>query len=352
MAANDSTIPGLSTLSLPELLDLLLVCDTSASYEAKKMTLQSLVNLVYSSSPAFDINADRLRLKQALNANQKKISNLAGGDADQDAVAYSQVSPMIRTLNRLTPATPSISDKGSFLKILVSTINDPFGGFYLFYWCLDNSASTQLTVSGNTVVASSGTSVYFEGSVANVANLPKMEGMTGQYFHVAVRYRNFQNLSNISSTAHIRIETSIFEDLFVEKDPEPPADSSLTVIQNRLYINAVPSEENPPGTSYIAEILFNEQAKYAITGTEEGRLQISSSAPRFTYDLPLMCSKSLHVHVRIAAVTLSGTRAFTDTMSEQLSFDVNIVNDEFLAMMAARMAERIVTSNGEGLVVK
>ena len=352
MPDNDSTLQALPTLSAPALQDFILAADTSDSYAPKKLPLEYLMQLILSSSSAFEVQGSTLYLKQALDANGNKIINLPGASNPGDAVPYSQISPLIKSLDYLTPAAPSASDRETFIRVACPTITDPFGGFYLFYWCLDSSPSTQITLSGGSIVASSGATINFDGSVANIVNIAKDAGMQGRYFHVAIRYRNFNHLSNISPTGHLLVTAPTLGDLFNSSHAPVPRNNSLVAIKNRIYINAVPDPDTPPGCSYIAEILFDTSGKTEITGTESGLLRISSSIPSFSSDVPLMQSQSPWVHARIASVSIFGFESFTDTMHCELGYDVDFINDQFLNLMAKKMSDMIQTQNGEPLTIK
>ena len=352
MPDNDSTIQALPSLSAPTLQDFLLAADTSDSYEPKKLPLDKLMELILSSSTAFDVQGSTLCLKQNMDAGGNKIINLPGASNPGDAVPYIQISPLIKALDYITPGAPSASDRGSFIRITCPTIVDPFGGFYLFYWCLDSSPSPQITLSGSSVVASSGATINFDGSVANIVNSPKDPGMQNSYFHVAVRYRNFNYLSNLSATAHLLINKPVLGDIFKSQEAPPPRNFSFVAENNRLYVNAEPGPDTPPGCSYIAEILFDSSDKTEITGTESGLLRISSSIPSFSYDVPLMQSQSPRVHARIASVSMHGLMTFTDTLHCELQYDANFINEEFLDLMARKMSDMIQTQAGEPLTVK
>lgn len=352
MPDNDSTLQALPTLSAPALQDFLLAADTSDSYEPKKLPLDKLMELILSSSSAFEVMGSTLYLKQALDANGNKIINLPGAANPGDAVPYIQVSPMIKPLNHLTPGLPSVSERDSFLRIACPSITDPFGGFYLFYWCQDSSPSTQISLSGSSVVASSGATINFDGSVANIVNIGKDIGMQGLYFHVAVRYRNFNYLSNLSATAHLLINNPVLGDIFKSQESPRPRNFSFVAEKNRLYINAEPAPKSPPGVSYLAEILFDFSEKSEIQGSELGLVRISSSVPAFSYDVPLMQAQAPWVHVRIASVSMHGLMTFTDTLHRELQYDANFINEEFLNLMARKMSDMIQTQAGEPLTVK
>ena len=352
MAEQDSTIQDLPTLSAPVLQDFLLAADTSDSYEPKKLPLDKLMELILSSSTAFDVQGSTLYLKQNMDAGGNKIINLPGASNPGDAVPYVQISPLIKSLDYITPGAPSASDRGSFIRITCPTIVDPFGGFYLFYWCLDSFPSTQITISGGSVVASSGATINFDGSVANIVNSPKDPGMQNSYFHVAVRYRNFNYLSNISLTGHLLVQNPVLGDVIKSEEAPRPRNYSLVALMNRLSINAEPGPDTPPGCSYLAEILFNSSDSTEITGTEDGLVRISSNSPQFSYDVPLMQSQSLWAHARIASVSMFGIKTFTETMHCRLLYNANFINEEFINLMAIKMAEKIQTQDGQPLAAK
>lgn len=352
MADTDSTIQGLPSLNAPGLEDYLLGSDTSDAYEPKKIPLSAAMELILNSSSAFHLQDDSLFLKQDMNTNGHKITGLAIGSAESDAVRFSQVKPLIRSLSDITPQIPSLQDHGSFIRIACATITDPFGGFYLFYWCVDDNTSTTMTMEGGNVIASSGATVQFDGSVANIVNVIKPSSLVGKYFHVAVRYRNLVYPSNISPTGHLHVVTAAPVDIVDNSTPPAPMYMSLGVEQNRLYIGAREAVDVPFGCTYIAQILFNMDEVTDLYGDEQGLITLHSSKPVFTYDLPLLQAMKPFVHARMLAIALNGKTNSTDTLHTHFSFDANVFNDEFINFMAARMSERIQTQAGEPLSLK
>jgi hypothetical protein len=188
--------------------------------------------------------------------------------------------------------------------------------------------------------------------VANIVNSPKDTGMQNSYFHVAVRYRNFNYFSNLSATAHLLINRPVLGDIFKSQEAPRPSNFSFVAEKNRLYINAEPAPESPPGVSYLAEILFDFSEISEIQGSELGLVRISSSVPAFSYDVPLMQAQAPWVHVRIATVSMHGLMNFTDTLHRELQYDANFINEEFLNLMARKMSDMIQTQAGEPLTVK
>jgi len=311
------------------------------------------MELILGTSDAFLVEGATLFLKNNMDANGNTIINLPAASDDSAAVPYSQVSHLIKSLDHITPGAPTAVDKRSFIRVACPTITDPFGGFYLFYWCTDSSASTQITISGNSVVASSGATINFDGSVANIVNVIKDKGLEGSYFHVAVRYRNFNHLSNLSVTGHLLVEVPTAEDILINHEDAPlPRNESMVIGKNRIFINANPGPLTPPGCSYIAQILFDSSPLTKISGTEANLVRISSSTPAFSYDVPLMQSQYPWVHARIASVSIFGIETFTPTMHSALDYSVDFINDAFLNLMAHKMADMIQTQAGEPLAAK
>jgi hypothetical protein len=348
----DSTIQALQTLT-PAKQDLVLVVDQSDSYGAKKLTLEALMNFVLGNSAAFDISNGRLRLQNSLNANGKKITGLAAGEQPGDAVNYGTVSHLVEQLTEVSPDAPTIEEYGSHLRVSTTAIDAPSGGSYLFYWCVDQLASTELTVSGGAVVSGTGT-VYCEGSVANVANILKTAGLVGRYLHVAVRYRNSQHVSPISATKHHLLSTGIFEDVFSESlDVKPPAELSLVTENNRLVISANPGDDVPPGTMYYAEIVMNNEDNYDVQGNEYCLIRLASYTPEFTYEVPVSASKWAYAHVRVLAVAPNGAQGATETVSAGYTYySGNILDDALLGAIATAVADCLQTAGGEALVKK
>lgn len=177
--------------------------------------------------------------------------------------------------------------------------------------------------------------------------------MIGRYFHVALRYRNFNYLSQLSPTGHLLLANPVLGDIFMTTEPQSPKKASLVAQQNRIYLNADPGPEIPaPGCQYIAEILFDYSDSTKITGTETNLLSLSSALPVFTYDVPLMQASAPWVHARIAALSLSGLKSYSETIHCELLYDVNFISEQFLNLMASKMAEKIQTQDGNPLTAK
>jgi hypothetical protein len=348
----DSTIQALQTLT-PAKQDLILAVDQSDSYGAKKLTLEALMNFVLGNSAAFDISNGRLRLQNSLNANGKKITGLAAGEQPGDAVNYGTVSHLVEQLTEVSPDAPTIEEYGSHLRVSTTAIDAPSGGSYLFYWCVDQLASTELTVSGGAVVSGTGT-VYCEGSVANVANILKTAGLVGRYLHVAVRYRNSQHVSPISATKHHLLSTGIFEDVFSDSMVvPPPTELSVVADDNLLVISASPGADVPPGTRYCAEIVMSNDNDYDVVGSEYNLIRLASYAPDFAYEIPVSASKYTYAHVRVLAVAPNGAQGATKTVSAGYTYySGNILDDALLGAIATAVADCLQTAGGEALVKK
>lgn len=352
MPENDSTIQALPSMSAPLPDDLMLIVDTSDAFEAKKISIEALTNYLFSSSPAFNIQNQKITLKQPLDAASNKIINLTAGDNDNDAVNYATVAPMIKSLDSITPALPTITDNGSTVKASTIPIADPPGGFYLFYWCVDSSIDTQISVSGQNVTSSSNAPVHFDGSVANVCSIPKIADMNGKYLHIAIRYRNFSSLSKLSNTATLLIpNTTTIQDL-ISVNVAAPSNLTISKFENKIFLKATPPEASQPGTSYIAEIVFNDLSSYTITGNETPLIRIMASSPIFTYDLPLLQAQFSHCHARVGTLSFNSNIAFTTTASSDTSYDPTYIQESFLSLIADRMSERLQVEGGQNLIVK
>lgn len=354
MANNDSTLQGLPTLITPAKLDLIFVADQSDAYEAKKLTLETLCDMVLASAPCIDASGANLRLKGAMDADHNKITNLQAGTATQDAVNFGQVRHLLQDLDTIVPDTPDIRECGAHIEVSTSPVTSPAGGFYLYYWCVDGSASTQIALEGESVVASSGAEIHLDSAVAPIVNIPKLAGMKGKYFHVAVRYRNMGSLSSPSATATYGLVLDIFEDIFTTEPISPPSSPSISVIDNHLYINADPAADAQPGTTYLAELLFRKGEPCAITGNEVDLITLSSHTPNFVYNLTMDVEDGYFVSVRVAAVTVTGRRSYSDIGATGCKYDcIGLFKDEkALDMMASVLAELLQTAGGEPLVKK
>lgn len=353
MSDNDKMLYELDELVEPAKDDALLVSDTSESNEPKKLLIEALMQMILSGNMSFKISDDSgLILLEALDANGKRIHGLAKATDDKDAVRFSQVRHLVDPLEGLEPFLPSVADRGSFLRVVTQTITMPFGGFYLFYWCVDAAENTQLTLDGGSVVASSGATVNFDGSVANVVNIPKTAGMQGKYFHCAVRYRNSSYVSGLSATSHFMISAHAPVDLIVMSSPGEPINQAVSIANNRVVISADKPENVPVGASYRFDILFDGVPDTQIGGNEAQLLTFYSNVPRFVYDIPMMQSGKAYVHVRMSCVSAYGAASSGTTRHVPVSFDDTALNESFLDYMAQKVAEKVQTQDGTPLTAK
>lgn len=349
---DDSLLQALPLLSDPQPDDLLLAGDKSANYAPKRLPLEAAMNMILNQNGAFTISEGPLKLLAYMNANGNKIEGLKTATADNDAVNYGQVKAAYQSLAAITPGSPSATDKGDFLRVAIATITNPWGGFYLFYWCVDTSPATSLSISGANIVASSGATVHFDGSVANIVNIGKDAGWQGKYFHVACRYRNITSISPLSPTGSISIGSPGFSDAINEDPPPQTTDLSVSSSENAIIISAKRPEFVPLGMKYRAEILLDDNPDNQITGTEPGLITIIGTDPVFRYDLPLWIRKKTHCHARIVSVSLMHQECFTDTLHCPLSMDTDIMSDSYLNFIALKMSERMQTQDGMPLKPK
>jgi len=348
----DSTIQGLPSLTSPALDDLILMADKSDSYAPKKVENTVLRNLILNNNGCFTTSEGQLKLGSWMNANGMQIKNLADPSSDGDALNYGVAKDALMSLTSLTPDTPSISDKGAFLRLATTTISDPWGGFYLFYWCVDTSQNTSFSLSGGSPVASSGATVYFDGSVANIVNVIKDSGWRGKYFHCCVRYRNIKSLSSLSATGTLLISIPGYGDLISETTPDIARNVAISHVDNRLNISGELPLDRDFGVIYTLQLLFDQDAETVITGNEQGLIQLSSRIPSFTYDIPLSLGKYAYAHARILSVSLTWQTQGTETFHTSISLDPSLISDTMLTYFAARLSERLVTTGDEPLKVK
>jgi hypothetical protein len=351
MADYDSTIQALPALINPALEDFLLGVDSSDSFEPKKLGLDKLMKLILEGNSVFTADSS-FTLKANLDANGHKLINLHSAAQDNDAVALHQVKPMIQSLSELVPSGLTASDRGAFIRVMCSTINAPWGGFYMFYWCLDDSPSTSIDQVGADIVASSSAIVNFDGSVANVVNVPKAEAWQGKYFHYAVRYRNMVSMSPLSATGHILVQSPSYSDIISDNKPDAPSNQSLVVNQNRIIVTADPPPYAAIGLLYRFEILMNNSHDTNIQGNEEGLITAISRSPRFAYDLPLGQGHHSYVHARITCLSLMNKSSDASTIHCPVNLDVNLFNENYLNYLAIKMAEKIQTQDGQPLAAK
>ncbi len=349
----DSTVQGLSPINSPSLADLLLIINVSESYEPQNISLEQIRDFVLQNEVSFTTSGGYLKLLRYLNANNMQIKGLAAGTVDSDAVNYGQVKEGFQSLGNGSPGAVSIAgEQASYLRLAATQINSPWGGFYMFYWCVDTFSNTTLSVVGGNVTASSGAAVNFDGSVGNIVNVIKDSGWIGKYFHVAFRYRNLKNITGLSETAHRLLSLPSFSDVINSDDPAEATNLALNLLENRLYITAETPVQNVAGVSYMMELLFDDEASTDILGTETGLIKLTSPEPVFTYDLPISLAKYGYAHVRILSRTLNGYTKATDTKHHSVSMDGNVISDSLVAYIAARVAEKVVTNSDESLKMK
>lgn len=351
---NDKMLHELEESATPVLADLVFTADSTANYEPKKLLLQALMELFLAQNPVIQVADDgTFGLKNPLDARGKKIHNLPKGADTKDAVRYDQISHMIQNLDAVIPTPPSVSDQSAFLRLITSSITEPFGGFYLFYWCIDERENTQITRDGGSIVADSGATIYFEGSVANLANVPKSAAWRGKYFHCMVCYRNSKFLTPASPTSHHYIRKASPIDLINEDVPTVPTNQALSIQNNQVIIGAdALSESSSVGISYRFDILLNDAAETTIGGNEAALITFYSSTPRFVYDIPFAQTAKSYAHVRICAVSAYGRASASGTLHAPLSFDSSLFNEDLLDYLALKISEKVQTQDGTPLTAK
>lgn len=349
---DDSLLQNLPLMTEPQGIDLLFSADASAGYAPKRLPLETAMLYVLTDNPAFALVDEILTLKGRLDCGGFKITNLAGGAGDSDAVNYAQIKDMILPLTEVSPERPGVSEIGNYLRVSTSTITAPFGGFYLFYWCVDTQENTEMSISGGSVVASSGATVNFDGSVANIVNVIKNTGWVGKYFHVACRYRNIKYFSPLSPTGHKHILAAAYTDVVTSNKPPAAATPSLSIIDNALCLTAQIPGEALFGQAYRAEILLDNDAETEITGAEPGLITLHSSIPSFRYDIPISKGKYDFAHARIVSTSLANNEEAGDTLHTTLVLDSDLIDDSFLNFLALKMSERMQTQQGEPLKPK
>lgn len=349
----DSTIQGLPSLGSPALDDLIIMADKSDSYAPKKVENTYLRNLILNNNAGFSLASGRLSLLNWMDANGLQIKNLGTPSADTDALNYGLAKDALMSLASITPDAPSISDQGAAIRLSTATISNPWGGFYMFYWCVDTSPSTTFSLAGDSPVASSGAAVNFDGSIANLVNVIKGSGWIGKYFHCCVRYRNIKSLSGLSGTGTLQISMPAYGDIISSSNPEIVRNLSLNKgDNNRLYIVAELSSNPTPGATYTLQMLFDNEEETAIVGNEPGLIQQSSALPIFSYDIPLSLGGFSRVHARIMSVSLTGQSAATSTVHNGLEISSSAISESLVNYLAERLAEKLTTSDDMPLKTK
>lgn len=345
----DKQLHELAQLTALAADDVVLAADASDNNAPKRLRLDKVKSFVNDTS-CIDATGSNLLLKSNLNANNKRLTNLANGTSAKDAVTYGQLQEQL--VGNL-PALPAPSFTQTSMHLWLSAEKAEIGSAtYLFYYALDTSGSTTLSVSGMEVVATGGATVHEVASANNAATVIRSAGMMGKYLHLAVRYRNLSSVSPLSPTFTQQISEEGVPDIIgTSGEFGAPSLFSVDVVQNRLVINGEPGVGTPKGTVYVAEVVFSDES-LDVTGYEPGIVRLYSRTPNFTYDLPLMMAKSEWVNVRIVAIGRDEYQAFSGTESALYNYDMQWINEDVLFMLAERMSERLMTMGGDHLQVK
>ncbi|MDD3633319.1 MAG: hypothetical protein PHW38_05970 [Candidatus Cloacimonetes bacterium] len=346
MADNDSTLQGLNAIGTIALEDLLLLADASDSYVTKKGTVQKLMNILMSANGAFSLEDNKLKLSNNLDANYKKIINVANGTSSGDVINYEQIKHMIMGLEGISPSIPTIQDKGLMYRVSTIAINVPKGGFYIFYWCIDQNPNTTITIQNGIPRASSSVTVFAEGSVINNIYIYQEEEWINKYLHCVVQYRNIENESALSETGHYHIINPGWWDI-INSHPWKVENMSMSILGNIIYITADKPSDIAYGTVCALRLLFNDNSDTKIIGNEEGLINMYAADPIFTYDIPLTKGNYQFVHSRIDTIALNGRIANSMTLTQPISLDVNLISDSLMNYLADRMVEKLKIDNGE-----
>ena len=347
MADNDSTLQGLNAIGTIALEDLLLLADASDSYVTKKGTVQKLMNILMSANGAFSLEDNKLKLSNNLDANYKKIINVANGTSSGDVINYDQIKNMIMGLEGISPSIPTIQDKGSMYRVSTIAINDPKGGFYIFYWCIDQNPSTTITIQNGIPHASSSVTVFAEGSVINNIYIYQEGEWINKYLHCVVQYRNIENESALSETAHYHIINPGWQDIMPNSNPLSIINMSMSIQGNIIHIKADKPSDMTYGAVYALRLLFDNNSSSDIIGNEEGLITMYAAYPIFTYDIPLTKGNYQFVHSRIDTIALNGKINSSATLHKPISLDVNLISDSLMNYLADRMVEKLKIDNGE-----
>lgn len=347
MADNDSTLQGLNGISSIALDDLLLVADTSDSYEPKKGTVQKLMNILMKANGAFFLEDNKLKLSNNLDANYKKIINVANGTSSGDVINYDQIKNMIMGLEGISPSIPTIQDKGSMYRVSTKAINDPKGGFYIFYWCIDQNPSTTITIQNGIPHASSSVTVFAEGSVINNIYIYQEGEWINKYLHCVVQYRNIENESALSETAHYHIINPGWQDVMPASNPSAVTNMSISTEGNIIYVKADKPLDVTYGAIYALKLLFNNQASTNIVGNEAGLITMYAAEPIFTYDIPVMKGDNQYVHCRIDTISLNNKIGVSGTIHHNVSLDTDLISGTLMNYLADRMVEKLRIDNGQ-----
>jgi hypothetical protein len=253
---------------------------------------------------------------------------------------------MIMGLEGISPSIPTIQDKGLMYRVSTIAINVPKGGFYIFYWCIDQNPNTTITIQNGIPRASSSVTVFAEGSVINNIYIYQEEEWINKYLHCVVQYRNIENESALSETGHYHIINPGWWDI-INSHPWKVENMSMSILGNIIYITADKPSDIAYGTVCALRLLFNDNSDTKIIGNEEGLINMYAADPIFTYDIPLTKGNYQFVHSRIDTIALNGRIANSMTLTQPISLDVNLISDSLMNYLADRMVEKLKIDNGE-----
>lgn len=339
----DKQIYELPELTAPADNDAVLASDTSESHAPKRLLLSKLRDLVNNTN-CIDATGPNLKLKTNMDGNNKRLTNLADGTGDHDALTVGQVRDLLTDELPALPA-PTVVQGASALVFRAQRAVPEFVNYY-FYYCISAEESVSLSVVGGAVVPNVEAGVVEVASANNTATIVREAGMLGMYVHVAVRYGNLRAMSDLSPTRSVQITAQGLPDFVA---PSFSLDVPTgQIVGNRLVVSAPTAG---PGVHYVLTILFNSQESYSITGSEAELVRLSSAVPNFSYDITLAQSSAQYAHYSLTAVPLIGESKTRMGASLALNIE-DMFSDQLITLLAGRIADKLVTQTDEPLKLK
>lgn len=136
---------------------------------AQRLFLHSGTDFYTNASGEIELNVD-------MNANNKKIKNIADGTASQDAVSYRQISSIVKTPSNAGTITMDATKSLTHVifNISANSAMTRDTTYIFFYYIDDVSGNTETTLSAQGIVSASGKKVVQGTSKNTIIYLPKI----------------------------------------------------------------------------------------------------------------------------------------------------------------------------------
>lgn len=146
---------------------------------AQRLFLHSGTDFYTNASGEIELNVD-------MNANNKKIKNIADGTASQDAVSYRQISSIVKTPSNAGTITMDATKSLTHVLFNISANSAMTRDTtYIFYYYIDDvSGNTATSLSAQGIVSASGKDIVQGTSKNTTISLPKIyDWKFGKFIH-------------------------------------------------------------------------------------------------------------------------------------------------------------------------